>query len=61
MKERNVVIESREVTKDIFNRLNDSNRKIMLFDSYDNSRMAIDDELIDIIINYYHNKIIRDL
>lgn len=58
MKEGNIVIESSEVIKDVINRLNDSNRKIFLFDSFDNSRIAIDDELIGIIINYYRRKII---
>lgn len=34
MKEENIVIESSEVIKDVINRLNDSNRKILLFDSF---------------------------
>ncbi|AQS03509.1 hypothetical protein [Clostridium beijerinckii] len=58
MKEENIVIESSEVIKDVINRLNDSNRKILLFDSFDNSRIAIDDELICIIINYHKSKLI---
>lgn len=58
MKEENIVIESSEVIKDVINRLNDSNRKILLFNSFDNSRIAIDDELIGIIINYHKSKLI---
>lgn len=53
----NVVIESNEVTKDILNRLNDSKRTICLFDSYDNSKIVIDDELMATIRNHYLNKL----
>ena len=57
MKDGHTIIESEEVTKDIFNRLNDGNRSICLLDNYDNSKIAIDDELLEIIANYYKNKI----
>lgn len=57
MKDGNTIIESEEVTKDIFNRLNYGNRSICLLDNYDNSKIAIDDELLDIITNYYKNKL----
>lgn len=58
MKDENVIIESREVTKDIFNRLNDSKRKILIIDCFDNSKIAVDDVLLDIICNYYKNKLL---
>ena len=57
MEDKNIIVESKEVTKDIIKRLNDRQRRLCLYDGYDNSKIAIDDELLDIINNYYKNKL----
>lgn len=53
----NTVIQNINTTKNIINRINDKKRAICLLDKYDNSEIAIDDELLEIIDNYYKNKL----
>lgn len=57
MRNKSTVIESEKVLKEIYSRLNDSNRKICLLDSYDNSKIVIDDDVVDILKGYYKGKI----
>ena len=53
----NTVIQNINTTKNIINRINNKKRVICLLDKYDNSEIAIDDELLEIIDNYYKNKL----
>lgn len=56
MVDKNEVIENEEVVKEILNRLSDKKRKIFLFDDYDNSMIAVDDVVIDMLRIHYMNK-----
>ncbi|SKA89641.1 hypothetical protein SAMN05428976_11337 [Clostridium sp. USBA 49] len=57
MEKENKVIESIEVAKEIFNRLNNINSNFYLVDNYDNSRIVVDNELLEIIKRYYRSKL----
>lgn len=51
------VIESNEVIKNIINRL-EKNNPISLIDNSDNSKILLDEELIDQIKKYYKSKLL---
>lgn len=55
--DENIVIESKEISKEIFNRLNNKRIRVCLYDVYDNSLISIDDELLELIKRYYKSKV----
>lgn len=54
----NKILENEDTLKNIVNRLNRNDYEIYLLDRKDNSKIAIDDDLLKIIINYYKLKLI---
>lgn len=56
MNRKNKLLENKNIAKNILERLEDPYRVICLYDCKDNTKIIIDDDLLNIINRYYQDK-----